>query len=532
MEAHPLIIDTPDDDTLADVSAGRIYGTFVVGGREVTLPAEDVREVVVFPEALTLLPRVPPYVLGVFSLRGEVLPVIDVASLLGIPSAPPSPGGSRIAVVDCGTHHVGAVFDATGEVLEVEAEAVQPLRHRPDAPERIVSGLLSLDEGRRLVQVLSAELIAHVDRIPRGTRRDLEDQRVQPMTKLAFVRVAGTVMGIRVERVLEIHPSLPLAMEVQWFEGCVGVVELRGESIAVVALAEWLGRPETPLSEGRMVFVTDGRSVCALHVDAVLRVADVPDEDFVAVPILEQFGCGVCIREVVRASGGDALVLDVPRLFDALGVAAAMPEGNGAALLHAEEVGAETDDRTWLGVALAEHVFGLDMAVVREIRDFPETLLHHPAADQQFLGLMNLRGEVVPVVDLRPSYGLTGAPPRACKVVVLEVGGGRKGIVVDALRGIFHDTDGTRTDALLSVQLGGQSSHRDHVVGILHLQPRLGGGGVLLLDVERALNDEPPPPPRHVARPPAAPAMSPAQRARQALSGEPPALRGPPRGLA
>src|SRR5262245_43875584 len=46
------------------------------------VPADAVQEVVLYGD-LTRVPGAPPHVLGVFSLRGEVFPVIDVSQLHG-----------------------------------------------------------------------------------------------------------------------------------------------------------------------------------------------------------------------------------------------------------------------------------------------------------------------------------------------------------------------------------------------------------------------------------------------------------------
>jgi purine-binding chemotaxis protein CheW len=56
-----------------------------------------VREVVPDPE-VTPVPGAPPAVLGVFNLRGEVVPLFDTAALLGLDSAP---AADRVTV--CGT---------------------------------------------------------------------------------------------------------------------------------------------------------------------------------------------------------------------------------------------------------------------------------------------------------------------------------------------------------------------------------------------------------------------------------------------
>jgi purine-binding chemotaxis protein CheW len=67
---------------VADVH--REHLVFACGARLYAIPAEAVAEVVILPE-LTRVPGTPVHVMGVFSLRGELMPVVDLARLAGHP---------------------------------------------------------------------------------------------------------------------------------------------------------------------------------------------------------------------------------------------------------------------------------------------------------------------------------------------------------------------------------------------------------------------------------------------------------------
>jgi purine-binding chemotaxis protein CheW len=61
-----------------------------VGADLYAVPAGTVREVVTAPR-LTRLPTAPPWVLGLFNLRGEIVPLFDIAARLGIGATPRPP---------------------------------------------------------------------------------------------------------------------------------------------------------------------------------------------------------------------------------------------------------------------------------------------------------------------------------------------------------------------------------------------------------------------------------------------------------
>lgn len=98
--------------------------SFRLGSESYAIPVEQVREVLK-PWVVTPLPNAPAHVLGVISLRGTILPVIDVAKRLGL-----SPGvrdeKSRIVVVSLDDEKVGMVADRVTGVVRFAPEVVKP----------------------------------------------------------------------------------------------------------------------------------------------------------------------------------------------------------------------------------------------------------------------------------------------------------------------------------------------------------------------------------------------------------------------
>lgn len=91
--------------------------------------------------------------------------------------------------------------------------------------------------------------------------------------------------------------------------------------------------------------------------------------------------------------------------------------------------------RQVLTFALGDEVYGVDILRLKEIRGWsPVTRLpHSPPA---VLGVLNLRGVVVPIIDLRVRFGLPGAEFTAITVIIVlslhtERGDREYGIVVD-----------------------------------------------------------------------------------------------------
>ena len=89
-------------------------------------------------------------------------------------------------------------------------------------------------------------------------------------------------------------------------------------------------------------------------------------------------------------------------------------------------VEAITEIRQYLTFKLDNEVFALDVATVREVLDFT-TVTRIPRTPEFMRGVINLRGSVVPVVDLRLAFGMSATEKtvNTC-IIVMEVrSGGR-----------------------------------------------------------------------------------------------------------
>ena len=82
-------------------------------------------------------------------------------------------------------------------------------------------------------------------------------------------------------------------------------------------------------------------------------------------------------------------------------------------------VSAITGITQYLTFILAEEIFALDVATVREILDFT-TVTKVPQTPEFMRGVINLRGSVVPVMDLRLQFGMSATEKtvNTCVIVV------------------------------------------------------------------------------------------------------------------
>lgn len=104
------------------------YVTFILGGELFGVEVSRTREILSLVP-VTAVPRTPEYMRGVINLRGQVVPVIDMRTKLGMPAGAVTQDTCIVVIeikVNEETLIVGAQADAVREVIEVNSDQVEP----------------------------------------------------------------------------------------------------------------------------------------------------------------------------------------------------------------------------------------------------------------------------------------------------------------------------------------------------------------------------------------------------------------------
>lgn len=92
----------------------------------------------------------------------------------------------------------------------------------------------------------------------------------------------------------------------------------------------------------------------------------------------------------------------------------------------------------WLTFTLSNETYGVDVLHVQEVLRCPE-ISPVPGAPVHVLGIINLRGEVITVNDMRAMLGLPGAEiTDQTRIVLMELDGEKQGMLVDSVTKIIN----------------------------------------------------------------------------------------------
>lgn len=138
-----------------------------------------------------------------------------------------------------------------------------------------------------------------------------------------------------------------------------------------------------------------------------------------------------------------------------------------------------TDIREFLAFKIGSEEYGVDILRVQEIRSYEKpTTIANAAADLK--GVVNLRGVIVPIIDLRLMLGLTEARyDQLTVVIVLNIGQRVVGAVVDGVSDVLTlEREQLRPMPALDMDMD-----QDHFLAIGSVDERM----LILLDIEKLL---------------------------------------------
>lgn len=139
----------------------------------------------------------------------------------------------------------------------------------------------------------------------------------------------------------------------------------------------------------------------------------------------------------------------------------------------------EVDEKQLVVFDLADETYGVDIGSVREIIRIQE-ITKVPRTPDYVEGVINLRGKVIPVIDLRKKFGFQKAEvTKDTRIVVVDINGADIGVVVDAVTEVLR----LSSDAVEPPTGVITTAESDYLLGIAKLESRL----IILLDLQKAL---------------------------------------------
>ncbi len=148
----------------------------------------------------------------------------------------------------------------------------------------------------------------------------------------------------------------------------------------------------------------------------------------------------------------------------------------------AEKKGVSGHEGKFLTFALSNEEYGIEILKVREIMGIME-ITPVPQTPDYMKGVINLRGKVIPIIDLRLKFAMPEVEhTKETCIIVAEVGTAQVGVIVDSVSEVT-DIKGEDIEEAPSF---GQGIDTNFIMGLGKTKKKI----VILLDIEKVLETE------------------------------------------
>ncbi len=138
-----------------------------------------------------------------------------------------------------------------------------------------------------------------------------------------------------------------------------------------------------------------------------------------------------------------------------------------------------SDNNRYLCFNVAQEEFGIPLLNVKEVIGYPD-ITPVPQTPNYFLGIMNLRGNVISVLDFRLKIGQKANQSDETTVMILDLGGFNLGVVVDCVNSVLA----VKPEQLSPRPVIESTKSNDYITSVYRRDDRL----VLFVDIAKALS--------------------------------------------
>lgn len=430
-----------------------IYGSFFLGETELALNVTSIQEVVNYPDRIVPMPLSPDFLVGVFNLRSLIIPVINLKKLLKFNDSQIT-GLEKIAIVEHMGIRVGLIFDRTSEILRINDENKNNFNYSEGSGPSVISGAIKLDGGQRILQLIDPFAVVNIENVPQVSEHQQKHFKStyragylhENRKKCISFNVGKLTMAFEISSIHEIVKVEEIGKSTFETEICLGIINLRGQIVPILSFSKLIGIANDNaenIAEKRIVILKLDQELFGLLVDSVESISTYMTTDIIPIPIFQK-NRSAMFEGCISIEGSEILLLDSKNILSNEEVISITRGHSG---IYKSELQNEVTKKksskkeAYISFKL-NHLFGVSIGDIREIINYPEELLCAPGLPSFVLGMLNLRGEIVTIVETRQLYALKDEEDKKnlkdTKILIFVSDNEKFGLVVDSVESIIN----------------------------------------------------------------------------------------------
>ncbi len=438
--------------------------TFSIGEECFAFNMDILQEIIWVPRTIKV-PLTPPSFLGLTNLRGSILPIIDLRILFNAPTA--EIGDETRAIIIQAGSAIGVVVDRVDRVFEVRAEQIertnctsQRCSEGVEYLEGVIKGedgdLIQIIDIQRLIQLEFLDISLGAEKGSRereevvtSSRQDDDmggDSQEERQIITFFLR--GQEFGFEIDRLKEIirYPE-EIHVVPEADTSLLGVINYRNQVLPLLDMGRMIGLDTDydPEQSRVLVMQITGEELSGLVgfvVEQVHEIVKVKEREWSPLPELISHSdeCSE-LKAICKLEGGRRIVsvfslqkmAEHPAIENALAVTEEIKEEQES-MGPSEKEDLMDEELQLVTFKLADEEYGIVIDYIQEIILVPEQINVVPRTPDYIEGMINLRGAVLPVIDMRKRLGQEASSRKdSQRIIVLNIEGVKTGFIVDCV---------------------------------------------------------------------------------------------------
>ena len=412
-------------------------------GRDLAIPAINIREVVPLPKNLHPDFTAKGDCAGAIVIRGRVIPVLDITARLGFAARDEQSG--VVVIVRHDDSLIGLIMDLVSGLARIPSARIQPLRMASPASDRIIES--SFPHHELLVGLINPKSVFALPGIAHAgeVQRDSSHHGHRDIRSAVLVSAADTNLAIDATIVVATLPGIQLRPSVAPASNWKGVVTYLGTEVPVVddlALFDLTGTAAQGPVGAIVILKLDDKRMLGIKIDRVRSILPI-DADSVQ-PLsgalgerLTLFAGAVRDREGLQSLLFDSDALRADERLGMLGGLCRKLETPDKAVSGFARAGQDSGaQQPYVIFRMGERRYAASLASVKQIIPLPEQRGGARPPGSALQGMATYNGAPLPLLGQLPDdMPSTGEKPM---VLIVEKAGSFSGLVVDRLENIVR----------------------------------------------------------------------------------------------
>ncbi|MFN2353505.1 MAG: chemotaxis protein CheW [Desulfopila sp.] len=437
----------------------QLFASFMLDeekGLEIALKAENVAEATPFNTAIQELPASIDYLEGIMPLRGDVIPVINLKKRLGLDTQEYGENAT-VAVVTIYNQQFGLLFDDIREVFKTEPKYIMPISSVLQSDDPIISAIIKRNQGERTAELLDltylfkGQSLEVLDQARQSTAAP-EPSRQTSYSRWVVFTCVDQSYGVPVQysREIAFFSEIDDMFKSDHVEGAI---QLRDRTIPVMDGRYLLTdhkKDRSADAENRVLILAAEECSFGMMVDEIKTILTIADADILSVP---SGGSENLLGIFPQDDGTNILLLDIPNLV--------CNQIEDIKSLTRIKNGKSKDSNEPPALSRSHHlitencylIFAIDKNFAIELKDVQEiieseNILKVPRADGYITSVINLRGTIVPVVNMRSFYNYPAGHSEDSKLIICRGQSRTIALEIDQIVTIYKQEDYHSTPSL------------------------------------------------------------------------------------